>query len=39
MMSYPGQRHTFTDPAAIRHLRTLMLDFVRETLLDSARRP
>ena len=39
LMLYPGQRHTFTDPLATRHLRALMLEFVEDTLLDSARRP
>ena len=33
MMLYPKARHGVTDPAQLRHLRGLMLDFIEETLL------
>ena len=37
MMIYPKQRHGVVDPAQLRHLRGLMLDFIEETLLG--RKP
>jgi dipeptidyl-peptidase-4 len=33
MMLLPKSRHTLTDPAIIRHMRTVMLDFIERTLL------
>jgi dipeptidyl-peptidase-4 len=33
MMLYPKARHGVTDPAQLRHLRGLMLDYIEETLL------
>jgi dipeptidyl-peptidase-4 len=33
MMLYPKSRHGVTDPAQLRHLRGLMLDYIEETLL------
>jgi Fe-S cluster assembly iron-binding protein IscA len=33
MMLYPKSRHGVIDPAQLRHLRGLMLDYVEETLL------
>jgi len=35
MMLYPKSRHGITDPAQLRHLRGLMLDFIEETLLGA----
>ena len=37
MMLYPESRHGVVDPAQLRHLRGLMLDFIEETLLG--RKP
>lgn len=36
LMVYPKQRHGFTDPALVFHLRTMMAEFAEETLLGRA---
>jgi len=37
MMLYPKARHSVADPHQVKHLRSLMLSFVEETLLAPAR--
>jgi dipeptidyl-peptidase 4 len=39
MMLYPKSRHGVTDPAQLRHLRGLMLDYIEETLLGMKPLP
>jgi dipeptidyl-peptidase-4 len=33
LMLYPKSRHSVTDPQQVKHLRTVMLDFIERTLL------
>lgn len=39
LMLYPKSRHAVTDPALVKHMRTLMLDFLTRTLLNSKEVP
>lgn len=40
LMLYPKSRHGVTDPALVKHMRTLMLDFVLKTLRpEGVSRP
>ena len=36
MMTYPRQRHGFSDPRLIKHLRQTMFDFITSSLRESA---
>ena len=36
LMAYPKARHAVSEPALVKHLRTLMLDFILETLAAPA---
>lgn len=35
MMVYPKSRHGVADPLLVKHMRTLMMEFIRRTLLDA----
>jgi dipeptidyl-peptidase-4 len=39
MMIYPRARHTIVDPAQVKHIHALKLEFVEETLLRRAPAP
>ena len=39
LMLYPKSRHSVTDPLLVKHMRTLMLDFVRRHLRPESGRP